>query len=83
MSSASKNIYYSEKYTDDENEYRHVHLPKEISKLVPKDRLMSENEWRKIGIQQSHGWIHYMHHKPEPNVVLFRRPLSNTQNQMR
>lgn len=43
---------------------RHVMLPKEIAKLVPKSHLMSEAEWRGIGVQQSQGWIHYMMHKP-------------------
>lgn len=39
-------------------------LPKEIAKLVPKTHLMSESEWRSIGVQQSQGWIHYMKHDP-------------------
>lgn len=39
-------------------------LPKEIAKLVPKTHLMTENEWRSIGVQQSHGWVHYMRHDP-------------------
>ena len=43
---------------------RHVMLPKEISKLVPKNHLMTEEEWRGIGVQQSQGWQHYMHHGP-------------------
>lgn len=44
--------------------FRHVVLPKEIAKLVPKTRLMTENEWRGIGVQQSQGWDHYMIHEP-------------------
>ena len=32
-------------------------LPKELSKLVPKDHLMTETEWRQIGVQQSRGWV--------------------------
>ena len=44
--------------------FRHVMLPKEIAKLVPKTHLMSESEWRSIGVQQSQGWIHYMKHDP-------------------
>ena len=52
-------------------------LPKEIAKLVPRERLMSETEWRQIGVQQSQGWIHYMHHKPEPHILLFRRPITD------
>lgn len=59
-------------------------LPKELLKLVPKTHLMSETEWRGIGVQQSQGWIHYMIHKPGEKIqyslhshnnifVLFRR----------
>ncbi len=51
-------------------------LPKELSKLVPKDHLMSETEWRSIGVQQSRGWIHYLIHEPEPHILLFRRPVN-------
>ncbi|XP_071171568.1 cyclin-dependent kinases regulatory subunit 1-like [Mytilus edulis] len=74
--SHSKDIFYSDKYKDDEYEYRHVMLPKEISKLVPKTHLMSETEWRSLGVQQSVGWIHYMRHDPEPHILLFRRPVT-------
>ncbi|KAH8274115.1 hypothetical protein KR044_011107 [Drosophila immigrans] len=70
----SKEIYYSDKYYDEKFEYRHVVLPKELVKLVPKTHLMTETEWRSIGVQQSRGWIHYMIHKPEPHILLFRRP---------
>ncbi|ALC39249.1 Cks30A [Drosophila busckii] len=70
----SKDIYYSDKYYDEKFEYRHVVLPKELVKLVPKTHLMTETEWRSIGVQQSRGWIHYMIHKPEPHILLFRRP---------
>ncbi|EEC15138.1 cyclin-dependent kinases regulatory subunit-like [Ixodes scapularis] len=76
---AQKNIYYSDKYYDDKYEYRHVVLPKEIAKLVPKSRLMSETEWRGIGVQQSHGWVHYMIHEPEPHILLFRRAVTPTE----
>lgn len=72
---AHKNIYYADKYYDDKFEYRHVIIPKEMSKLVSKTRLMTEKEWRSLGIQQSQGWIHYMIHEPEPHIILFRRPL--------
>ncbi|ELP86257.1 cyclin-dependent kinase regulatory subunit, putative [Entamoeba invadens IP1] len=69
-----KDIYYSDRYKDPQFEYRHVILPDDIAKKVPKDRLMTEDEWRKLGVQQSLGWIHYDWFKPEPNVLLFRRP---------
>ena len=75
----SKEIYYSDKYSDDEFEYRHVMLPKELSKLVPKDHLMTEAEWRSIGVQQSRGWIHYLIHEPEPHILLFRRSVNYAQ----
>jgi cyclin-dependent kinase regulatory subunit CKS1 len=73
MTSAN-DFYYSAKYEDDEYEYRHVHVPKEVSRLVPKNRLMSESEWRNLGVQQSVGWVHYMIHSPERHILLFRRP---------
>ena len=39
---------------------RHVILPADLAKLVPRTHLMSETEWRNLGVQQSPGWIHYM-----------------------
>uniref|UniRef100_A0A4W4E2E0 Cyclin-dependent kinases regulatory subunit n=1 Tax=Electrophorus electricus TaxID=8005 RepID=A0A4W4E2E0_ELEEL len=54
---------------------RHVVLPRELAKQVPKSHLMSEDEWRRLGVQQSLGWVHYMIHEPEPHILLFRRPL--------
>lgn len=71
------NIYYSDKYYDDQYEYRHVVLSKELEKKVPKTHLMSEAEWRDIGVQQSRGWIHYMIHEPEPHILLFKRKRTN------
>ena len=41
--------YYSDKYTDDKFEYRHVHVPREWVKSMPKDRTMTEQEWRDLG----------------------------------
>lgn len=75
-------IHYSDRYSDDTYEYRHVILPKGLLKLVPKDfflpdsrvlRLLSDPEWRGIGITQSVGWVHYEVHHPEPHILLFRR----------
>jgi cyclin-dependent kinase regulatory subunit CKS1 len=68
-------IDYSERYKDDEYEYRHVRLPKEYTRMLPKDRLLSEAECSMLGIRQSPGWEHYLIHKPEPHVLLFRRRL--------
>merc|ERR1712001_620530 len=77
----NKNIYYSDKYNDEEFEYRHVMLPKDLAKMVPKTHLMSETEWRNLGVQQSQGWVHYMTHDPEPHILLFRRDLTIYGNQ--
>ena len=41
----------------------HVILPKELAKTLPKSRLLTENEWRGIGVQQSRGWQHYALHR--------------------
>mmetsp|Transcript_352 Transcript_352/g.975 ORF Transcript_352/g.975 Transcript_352/m.975 type:complete len:95 (-) Transcript_352:540-824(-) len=71
----SHDIEYSEKYADDDYEYRHVILPKHISKTAPKGRLLTEAEWRGLGVTQSRGWGHYAMHKPEPHILLFRRPI--------
>jgi cyclin-dependent kinase regulatory subunit CKS1 len=80
-------IEYSDKYVDEVYEYRHVILPKRVAKEMFKffnfsagskqgePRILSETEWRSIGVQQSRGWHHYEVHKPEPHILLFRRPL--------
>lgn len=54
-------------------------------KYVPKTHLMSEEEWRGIGVQQSKGWVHYMTHSPGMyyiyyilgllNIVLIKRQI--------
>mmetsp|Transcript_88182 Transcript_88182/g.189269 ORF Transcript_88182/g.189269 Transcript_88182/m.189269 type:complete len:116 (+) Transcript_88182:65-412(+) len=72
-------IEYSEKYNDDSYEYRHVILPKEVFKEMYRisgtKRLLTEQEWRNLGVTQSRGWVHFAVHRPEPHVLLFRRPL--------
>lgn len=79
MSSEKKEIEYSDKYEDSQYEYRHVILPKEVAKGLPMinkvPRLLSETEWRALGVQQSRGWVHYEIHRPEAHILLFRRPL--------
>ena len=91
------NISYSEKYNDEEFEYRyvpricgcfhlnqpfeidevltnnccrHVILPREIAARMPKGRLMSEDEWRALGVTQSRGWVHYSIHRVRHSNVL-------------
>lgn len=41
----------------------HVILPKDLAKTLPKSRLLTESEWRGIGVQQSRGWQHYAIHR--------------------
>jgi hypothetical protein len=41
---------------------RHVTLPKEIAQWLPHYGLLSEDEWRSLGVRQSLGWEHYMVH---------------------
>ncbi|CAD6588502.1 MAG: Cyclin-dependent kinases regulatory subunit (Cell division control protein cks1) [Alectoria sarmentosa] len=81
-------IHYSSRYSDDENEYRHVQLPKEMIKKIPQEyfdpskgtlKLLWEEEWRGLGITQSLGWEHYEVHEPEPHILLFKRPINNQQ----
>uniref|UniRef100_A0A8D2GPG6 Cyclin-dependent kinases regulatory subunit n=1 Tax=Urocitellus parryii TaxID=9999 RepID=A0A8D2GPG6_UROPR len=50
-------------------------LPPPITSVLPKTHLISEEEWRRLGVQQSLGCVHYMIHKPEPHILLFRQPL--------
>ncbi|KAL4927939.1 cyclin-dependent protein kinase regulatory subunit CKS1 [Aspergillus undulatus] len=78
-------IHYSARYSDDQFEYRHVQLPKNMLKKIPADyfdsskgtlKLLWEEEWRALGITQSLGWEHYEVHEPEPHILLFKRPLN-------
>ncbi|MEN2496050.1 MAG: Cks1bp, variant 2 [Marteilia pararefringens] len=52
---------------------KHVVLSSDISKRLPRNNLMTETEWRNIGVQQSIGWKNYMKYSPENYVVLFRK----------
>lgn len=44
--------------------FRHVILPQNMAKHVPRNHLMTETEWRNLGVQQSPHWVHYMVHIP-------------------
>ena len=70
-----RDIIYSDKYQDKKYEYKHVVLPKNYAMDMP-NRLLTETEWRSLGIYQSKGWEHYSIFKPEPHVLLFRRHLN-------
>jgi cyclin-dependent kinase regulatory subunit CKS1 len=45
-----EDIIYSDKYCDEDFEYRNVILTKEIFKKMPRKKLLSENEWRSLGV---------------------------------
>ncbi|OCF78902.1 cyclin-dependent kinase regulatory subunit [Kwoniella mangroviensis CBS 8886] len=78
MEELAERIIYSDRYSDDKFEYRHVILPKAMLKYIPKSyfssddsgllRILEENEWRGIGITQSLGWEHFEVHAPEPHI---------------
>ncbi|KAA3484849.1 protein REVEILLE 2-like [Gossypium australe] len=59
-------IQYSEKYVDDTYGYRHVVLPPEVAKLLPKNRLLSELikrvRWHPIS-QPCHQLAHSLHQR--------------------
>ena len=40
-----------------------------MAELIPRTHLMTESEWRNLGVQQSPGWIHYMIHEPGKNKL--------------
>ena len=46
--------------------HSHVILPKHIAKNAPKGRLLTETEWRGVGVQQSRGGVHYAIHRCQP-----------------
>ncbi|CAK91935.1 unnamed protein product (macronuclear) [Paramecium tetraurelia] len=75
-----EDIEYSDKYQDEFYEYRHVILPKHVFKKLTKGKLLNEMEWRGLGVQQSRGWVHYECHRPEPHILLFRRPKGTDPN---
>jgi len=74
-------IDYSDKYLDDEHEFRHVILSapafKKLAALYKPEgpRLLNETEWRSLGLTMTAGWVHYAIHQPELYIMLFRRSL--------
>lgn len=67
----SINIYkYKHVYLFIYFNFRHVVLPKEMAKSIPRTHLLTEDEWRSIGVQQSKGWVHYMIHEPGKYLLL-------------
>lgn len=70
-----RHFVYSEIYSDDQFDYRHVEVPPKVKLKRP--LFMSEAEWRALGVCMSPGWEHYAWHRPEPRLLLFRRPKKN------
>lgn len=76
-----KNLEYSHRYSDDHNEFRHVHLTREkalwywemVNNKVD-ETFLSEDQWRRLGLVMSPGWQHYGVHSREPHILLFCRP---------
>lgn len=71
-----KEIEYSEKYYDDVYEYKHIILNKETFEKMPRTKgFLKEEDVYRLGIVQTKGWVHYSRFKPEPHILLFRRPI--------
>ncbi len=69
------NIEQSNKYHDDYYEYKHLILPEAIYKKLGKERkLLTKDDWEKLGIELTNGWEHYLIYENEPHILLFRRP---------
>lgn len=70
-------IQYSGRYDDAEYQYRHVLLPKQLAKFLPKDRTATSQEWSSTGIIMSPGWENYElvpHQRGSKHILVFRRP---------
>ena len=81
--------YYSLPYKDDKYMYRHVIIDKKTATNVldlwleqGKRFLLTEKQCCQVGICQSPGWEHYELHRPEPHVLLFRRPLPPAESEL-
>eukprot|EP00537_Pseudo-nitzschia_pungens_P008048 CAMPEP_0172355882 /NCGR_PEP_ID=MMETSP1060-20121228/266_1 /TAXON_ID=37318 /ORGANISM="Pseudo-nitzschia pungens, Strain cf. cingulata" /LENGTH=114 /DNA_ID=CAMNT_0013075743 /DNA_START=79 /DNA_END=424 /DNA_ORIENTATION=+ len=75
MSSSASRIEYSEKYADDLNEYRHVILPKELAKTLPKSRLLSELSGEELVCNRVEGGNIMPFTVPNPTFFFFVDPL--------
>ena len=75
------NIEQSNKYYDDYYEYKHLILPEAIYKKLGKERkLLTKDDWEKLGIELTNGWEHYLIYENEPHILLFRRPIGTDPN---
>jgi len=67
-------IKYSSVVTDDYFQYRLVRIPVWLSRQIGLNRLLSECEWRCIGVQMSRGWMHFDLNPECPHLLKFRKP---------
>lgn len=68
-------IKYTERFKTNDYEYTHVILPKSYLQRIS-NQVMSENEWRSLGISLGTAWENFMIFKPERHVILFRRKIN-------
>ncbi|KAI8089121.1 regulatory subunit of cyclin-dependent kinase [Halteromyces radiatus] len=71
---------------NDTYEYRHIILPKQIARYLPDKKykiLLQEKEYRRLDVNISLGWQHYMTYKPEPNILLLRRNFEDAKRGMK
>ncbi|KAE8700199.1 Cyclin-dependent kinases regulatory subunit 1 [Hibiscus syriacus] len=72
-------IQYSEKYFDDSYEYRHVVLPPEVAKLLPK--IASSLKTNGVLLEYSRVVVGFITQFIALNhIMLFRRPLTISSN---
>jgi len=60
-------------YERDKDSLEEMFLP--LVLVRSKGKLLSETQWRSLGITMSMGWQHYLAYKPNPTVLCFRRPI--------
>ena len=61
-------------------EERFVQIPEDLSRVVSRTNLMSEEEWRNLGIQGSPGWYHHRM-TGNPKMLRFRRRIQPSRDQ--
>ena len=74
-------LEYSRPYcggVDDPYQIRQVEVPRDLlvqmrTKLNFTHRMLSEDEWRALGVQMSHGWTHVGYFRNECTWI-FRKP---------
>ncbi|CAH1733421.1 cyclin-dependent kinases regulatory subunit-like [Aphis gossypii] len=74
MSTQQNILFYSRIYEKvDKQDLRFVAISEEFSKTLPKDRTMTEAEWRNLGFELPSGWTHCGKIRPDQpaNMVIF------------